>query len=566
MNIVTNLRKKIAYASVAIAVLLIMVILVGGGLNNREAYKDALILDSGWDVSFNDGQEYNNVSLSELQFPTTNKGDIITLSTRIGQCDIEDPVVMFVLYHVAYQIYLDDELVAEYAVEEVERGEQIGSGYHWVNLPGNLSGKELKIVAKYNEYNVQSSVEPLIISNATDTTKYYISDNFTNITVGVFLVVFGICLILAAILLMIFSRQSVMLIYTGSFSFLIGLWFICNKGIINLVSDNRMLNLWCEYFALYLAPVPILLYMLYLRRKTEKKWQVMPMKVMLIINLGLVALTLILQFTGVTHFSNVLTCYHVLFLAVILFIVFTNIYNLIKDPRIEENVLLVGVAGLSLCVGLDIIIFNISKYMDRKLTKMVGISSWGSLLFIISMLFSFGLNVYRSVSYNVEQATLMSLAYKDPLTQLFNRAKFMMVLGDYVKEDLKYTIINFDLNNLKGTNDTFGHQVGDKMLLDFAKVLTDSFDKADIVSRVGGDEFYVLIRRCNRIHIEENMKKYQRNIEAINTEEKIYKVEAAWGIAFSDEVPAGKFEEVIKMADERMYVRKAEMKAPEGAD
>jgi diguanylate cyclase (GGDEF)-like protein/PAS domain S-box-containing protein len=104
---------------------------------------------------------------------------------------------------------------------------------------------------------------------------------------------------------------------------------------------------------------------------------------------------------------------------------------------------------------------------------------------------------------------LKYLSFHDMLTGIYNRSYFEEELERLsTKRQLPLSIIMGDINGLKIVNDTFGHQAGDRLLIDAALILKDICRKEDIVCRFGGDEFAVLLpktkketalRMCNRI-------------------------------------------------------------------
>ena len=85
----------------------------------------------------------------------------------------------------------------------------------------------------------------------------------------------------------------------------------------------------------------------------------------------------------------------------------------------------------------------------------------------------------------------------DELTQIANRRGLSMVADHLLplcqRSDLNIELLFFDLDNFKDLNDTFGHKAGDEALKFFAFLLLKSFRSADVVSRIGGDEFVVMM-------------------------------------------------------------------------
>ncbi len=88
-------------------------------------------------------------------------------------------------------------------------------------------------------------------------------------------------------------------------------------------------------------------------------------------------------------------------------------------------------------------------------------------------------------------------AARDPLTNLYNRRYFREVLDREGARNCRYgeplTILMSDLDRFKEVNDRFGHDEGDRVLLEVARALPHGLREGDIVARLGGDEFCVLL-------------------------------------------------------------------------
>ena len=96
-----------------------------------------------------------------------------------------------------------------------------------------------------------------------------------------------------------------------------------------------------------------------------------------------------------------------------------------------------------------------------------------------------------------QQGKLKELASPDPLTGIFNRRAFYdqaKEIIDYAKVgDLDVGLMMFDLDKFKDLNDTYGHAVGDEVLLNFTKIVSDCCRTSDIFARLGGEEFCLLL-------------------------------------------------------------------------
>ena len=96
---------------------------------------------------------------------------------------------------------------------------------------------------------------------------------------------------------------------------------------------------------------------------------------------------------------------------------------------------------------------------------------------------------------------LQFLADHDPLTALLNRRRFVEELGRHIAFIKRYHVVGgalliCDLDNLKYVNDTFGHQVGDELLKAVASVLRERLRETDVLGRLWGDEFAILLPRA----------------------------------------------------------------------
>ena len=147
------------------------------------------------------------------------------------------------------------------------------------------------------------------------------------------------------------------------------------------------------------------------------------------------------------------------------------------------------------------------------------------------------------------------LSFHDQLTGLYNR--------HYLEEEMKRLdtprqlpigIIMADLNGLKLTNDTYGHDTGDEMLRKATLILKGACRKEDIFARWGGDEFVLLLPQIN----EDILFNIGKRIKYLGSETKVrdIPISIAIGKAIKNE-PAESLIETLKKAEEEMYRQKA---------
>ena len=149
------------------------------------------------------------------------------------------------------------------------------------------------------------------------------------------------------------------------------------------------------------------------------------------------------------------------------------------------------------------------------------------------------------------------LGTHDVMTGLFNRAYFEETIQklELSRKDPVGVII-LDLNYLKKTNDTLGHQAGDKLIRRLAEVMIAAFNNGQIAARIGGDEFAVILPRTEESEMVDFIKQIHALIEINNKyyREPILSISAG----FATSSPGMSLERVIQLADDAMYRSKAE--------
>ena len=150
----------------------------------------------------------------------------------------------------------------------------------------------------------------------------------------------------------------------------------------------------------------------------------------------------------------------------------------------------------------------------------------------------------------------------DPLTGLFTRRYFEEKIDQELtrhkeKSEMKLGIIMIDLDKFKNVNDTYGHQAGDYVLSETAKVLTQNSRKTDILGRYGGEEILGLLYNVNEDSICFVAEKLRKAIESHNYdyEGKKIPVTASFGITLATPGVDTK-DTAIRKADECLYLSK----------
>lgn len=148
------------------------------------------------------------------------------------------------------------------------------------------------------------------------------------------------------------------------------------------------------------------------------------------------------------------------------------------------------------------------------------------------------------------------LSMHDPLTGLYNRTYFNHKIQD-VKEKGQYPVglIICDVDGLKLVNDGLGHSIGDNLLLAAAQVIKNSFREDDLIARIGGDEFAIILPHCHDSVVKNACQRISNALILYNAEHSELPLSISVGYAVSDN-DISKIEDLFKEADNNMYRQK----------
>jgi len=200
-----------------------------------------------------------------------------------------------------------------------------------------------------------------------------------------------------------------------------------------------------------------------------------------------------------------------------------------------------------------IVFYTDSDYLDNIYLQ----KQYITILFftIVFLLFIF------SIYITLNNRKLQIMAHYDKLTSLSNRAHFYIRLEEELRRvrrsNTKVAVLFIDLDGFKAVNDTFGHNIGDQLLVDVSRKLVNTVREVDIVARLGGDEFVIALLDVKH---EDDILRIANNIIANLNEEfvinkNIINIGASIGISLYPDY-AKNSDEIIKQSDDAMYEAK----------
>lgn len=155
-------------------------------------------------------------------------------------------------------------------------------------------------------------------------------------------------------------------------------------------------------------------------------------------------------------------------------------------------------------------------------------------------------------------ATIQKLMNTDPLTGLWNRRYFMIHLESAFSYSKRHgvpiSLVMADIDHFKIINDTFGHSVGDQVLIQVSDIFTELSRKEDVVARFGGEEFIILLPHTNSLMAGNFAERLRKKIERSRFSKFDYHLTVSFGVA--EKTPFDTLETFIKRVDDALYQAK----------
>lgn len=152
---------------------------------------------------------------------------------------------------------------------------------------------------------------------------------------------------------------------------------------------------------------------------------------------------------------------------------------------------------------------------------------------------------------------LETLATTDALTKIFNRLKLNELLNFEVKKSDRYrlplSLIMLDIDHFKDVNDTYGHDIGDEVLIKLCETIVQNIRETDVFARWDGEEFMIMLPNTpldGAMVMAENLRE---EIECTSFE-KVQRVTASFGVA--EYKPESSIREFLKQVDDSLYAAK----------
>jgi diguanylate cyclase (GGDEF)-like protein/PAS domain S-box-containing protein len=147
-------------------------------------------------------------------------------------------------------------------------------------------------------------------------------------------------------------------------------------------------------------------------------------------------------------------------------------------------------------------------------------------------------------------------SFHDGLTGLYNKYYFseqMARLGKDLARSSPVSIILIDIDGLKLVNDTLGHKVGDDLLISAAKIISECFRQVDVVARIGGDEFCIILPGVDHKAALAKKNRISKSLSEYNSGNPSIPLNMSVGVAALQGIPGETIYDIYQRADENMY-------------
>lgn len=169
---------------------------------------------------------------------------------------------------------------------------------------------------------------------------------------------------------------------------------------------------------------------------------------------------------------------------------------------------------------------------------------------------------FQDIIYRKErEANLQNQANKDPLTLAWNRHYFEKIVPQRISECIRntrnFSLLLLDADKFKKINETYGHKIGDKVLIALAEICRNSLREDDIIARFGGEEFAIFLNDTDTKTAEHVADRLVQNIaqtEFKGDDDTVIKLTVSIGMVSSEKTAS--FEVLMRQADEALYLAK----------
>ncbi len=565
-------RRSLLSLIVVIACCLLAVVFVRLSLQSPSRNRDRNLVRSfqnGWET-------IGGARVDMLQFydiRSTGIDGTIQVYKKLPTSIIDGDCLNIESRFVNFTVLVSGDEIYSYQMEQGFAGSIMDTAYHHIPLTPAMEGRQLEIVAKSNGGTARMRFQNISIGPSA----IYVQNMFLQKGLAALI---GVLVIMTGFIGLINDVSQKYLKYNYSRTalhmtgILAGFWILFESSLPVLMMPYAAdVITVAKYLVLMALPYPAFNFVASILPHKNESWSI----ALLVLDIISVIASLGLTASGTLEWHECLFFFYIMVLYVVIVVAELTIASF-SDAATEHRP--VGIdwiifAGAILCmvsVAFDAIYFISSSTNINDAPT----GTWALLTMLVLTIVDTEIEARKHLADTGYLMNEREKAYTDQLTGLLNRTAYerdsdalrdnfsrdTLSGNSYLDSHFDLLIAYFDINNFKHVNDTLGHDVGDKVIQAAANLLQKAFGPYGNVYRVGGDEFAATITGDD---LDRKYGKALHNLRMLEDEwngsTKLgITLKIASGSAKLSTTESGTIHEVLKNADNDMYIHKAEMK------
>ena len=516
-------------------------------------------MDKGWTVTYHN-QQYLNTNLESMSTQVGtffSRGDVINLDQAkpLKEMNVPFPYLFFKTQYCAYEVYLDGRLINSKYLDMTMDNRFIGVGYNFVPLPRDYAGKRLSLMLFVGENATKADIISPMMGNFDDLYRELGNTALFSFATAMFLMLFGAVFLIISLLFSVRSSGISTQILCSLLTITLGFWILTAYDVADIIFVPSVSTTIAYCFLYMIVPLMYLILWNLHRRQTNK------VVVLLTVSSFLFSFIFILlhliNLVHINHFQYPYFLIAAVGLVVLLCFAYMDVKA--KARNSSTRILMIGLSVLALTLVIYAVAALSRRFVDyRQSFLLANAIPFGAMFFSFMQLLNYFIYMTHSFAQKKEYAALTKIAYIDNLTGLPNRASCDEKMVQFAKLEEDFCILSLDLNGLKEVNDNAGHPAGDRLLKSFADTLADVFRDVGFCTRIGGDEFLVLIETIDKDTLDSLLKELDERLLKLDEEDQEINHSVSYGYAFRSETDEKDTHAVTMLADQRMYNYKRE--------
>ena len=474
--------------------------------------------------------------------------------------------ITFISYACAFDVIVDGRIIYSYGKDRLSDNKMIPRMVHYVSIPTDAADRNVKIIFISGKNGASIYPGDSYFGNIETLTGIFTHRRGYGFLLCGFLITFGVLLVVLS-LLGYGGSISLASVAQGFLIFDLGIYIAGYNDMISYIIRDAVICPFVEYISLMSLPLFMQTVILTNHIKYSGKLHLL----VAFFDFAIIPVAIILHATDIRHINSYAPFIHGIMIIQGLY-TFIWVNNILRRERRSSHSYLYadaaidtidyGIITLLLTSLLNLFVWNLGvNSAPLPLSDVKGnLMLLGAMVFSGSVILAY---LFHSLGTEHDQeirATLTEAAYTDELTGIRNRAHCDRLSAKYDAEGFRGGVIALDLDGLKKINDTIGHEAGDRYIITFAQMLRNTLpeDMRDNVCRMGGDEFFILLKGYSRDEVIDFIDKLQHTADEYNKSHPSFPVLYSVGMACSEELEGQELDEYYRLSDKRMYDMKDE--------